>query len=47
MSECGSSDKPSDPASALRMLTRFFEDRHMMTQEDFLIVLRKSQAGAH
>lgn len=33
----------SDPAAAIQALIEFFESRHMLTREDFLMVLRKSQ----
>lgn len=33
----------SDPGVALRALTEFFETRHMLTREDFLRILKKSQ----
>jgi hypothetical protein len=36
----------SDPAAALQMLTKFFEERHMLTREDFVEIVRKSQSHA-
>jgi len=33
----------SDAAAALQLLTKFFEERHMLTREDFVEILRKSQ----
>jgi PilZ domain len=35
----------SDAASALHLLTKFFEARHMLTREDFVEILRKSQGA--
>jgi hypothetical protein len=34
----------SDPVSAVRALTEFFEVRQMLMRDDFLRILRKSQA---
>jgi len=36
----------ADPASALRALVEYFENRQMLTREEFLRLLRKSQAKA-
>lgn len=36
-----------DPAAAVRALFVFFENRHMLTRDDFLVILAKSQAAAH
>jgi hypothetical protein len=36
-----------DPAAAIRALFVFFENRHMLTRDDFLATLAKSQAAAH
>jgi hypothetical protein len=33
----------SDPASAVRALTEFFENRQMLMREGFFRILRKSQ----
>jgi hypothetical protein len=36
-----------DPAQALRLLTTFFESRQTLPREDFILLLRESQTGAH
>jgi len=36
----------SDPGAAIQALIAFFENRHMLTREDFLQTLTRSQAGA-
>ena len=35
-----------DPAAAIHALFVFFENRHMLTRDDFLVILTKSQATA-
>ena len=35
-----------DPAAAIRALFVFFENRHMLMRDDFLVILAKSQATA-
>jgi len=35
----------SDPSAALRALVEYFENRQMLTQEEFLRLLRTSQRG--
>jgi len=40
------SPQVSDSAAAIQAMLQFFEVRHLMTRDDFLVVLRKSQANA-
>jgi len=41
----GTAPTIADPAAAIRSLVAFFEERHMLTREDFLQVLAKSQSA--
>jgi hypothetical protein len=44
-SPLGAVPQISDPEAAIRMLVEFFENRQMLTREDFLRVLRTSQSS--
>jgi len=41
----GSAPFMSDPAAALRALTHYFEQRHILSRDEFLRILKKSQSA--